>query len=97
MSDGNGRELAAQVEELKQDVRELESHLPRVGALEHTTILQGAALSRIEQQGRATETNINTLRLELSLRDEEREKRETKRWEILDSILTSIAARVGVP
>ncbi len=90
VSDGNGYDALRQIEDLREEVREVASNAPRIGRLEQTTILQGAALNRIEVLIRESNTNTNNLRLELAFQADEKRKEDDGRWETVIGALTTL-------
>ncbi len=94
MSEGNGQPFAEkeEIRRVDQRIDEVESHLPRIGALQHDTIVQASALHRIEMLVHESNINTNNLRHELAARERVRETIDNERWMRLETLMASIAA-----
>ncbi len=67
---GNGYDALNEDKRIERRIDEVESHVPRIGALEHDIILQNAALAGISRDVTAVNTNVNSLRLEMYRRED---------------------------
>lgn len=92
MTPGNGYDAQGEDQRIERRVDEVESHLPRIGALEHDTILLTAAQHRLEALVGKVDTNVNNLRHELQLREDVRRKEDEVRWTALGNAMTKLLA-----
>ncbi len=92
---GNGFDpVAAEFRRIDQRFDDVESHVPRIGALEHVTIILQSTLTRLEVLMREGNINTNNLRVELQFREDARRKEDEVRWTALGNAMSSLIALV---